>query len=183
MFAHRITAIAAMTLLGVSLTLTACADGPASLADAPAPKGDGRISDARGISPFDTGHPAIRNLDQDLLRAVRKAADKARRQGVEMFVTSGWRSVEYQRSLQERAVARYGSREQAERFVLSPEKSAHVRGEAVDIGPTDADDWLIRNGAEFGLCQIYANEMWHFELATRPGGECPPPKPDASAAH
>ncbi|WP_245681638.1 M15 family metallopeptidase [Actinomadura kijaniata] len=170
-------------LLATSLTLAACTDAPAPLDARPSPKEDGRISDARGISPFDTRHPAIRHLDADLLRGVRKAADKARRQGVEMFVTSGWRSVEYQRSLQERAVARYGSREQAERFVLSPEKSAHVRGEAVDIGPTDADDWLIRNGAEFGLCQTYANEMWHFELATRPGGECPPPKSDATAAH
>ncbi|MGK5551511.1 M15 family metallopeptidase [Actinomadura kijaniata] len=170
-------------LLGTSPTLTACADASAPLASQPSSEDDGRISGARGISPFDTGHPAIRHLDQNLLRAVRKAAEKARGQGVEMFVTSGWRSVEYQRSLQERAVARYGSREQAERFVLPPEKSAHVRGGAVDIGPADADDWLIRNGAEFGLCRTYANERWHFELATRPGGECPPPKPDAGATH
>ena len=36
-------------------------------------------------------------------------------------------------------------------------------------------DWLIRNGAQFGLCQIYANEPWHYEL--RPlatAGGCPP---------
>ena len=35
----------------------------------------------------------------------------------------------------------------------------------MDVAPVDADNWLIRNGAQFGLCQIYANELWHFELA------------------
>ena len=24
--------------------------------------------------------------------------------------------------------------------------------------------WLARNGARYGLCQIYRNESWHFEL-------------------
>ena len=28
--------------------------------------------------------------------------------------------------------------------------------------PTDADDWLIQHGSDYGLCQTYANEMWHF---------------------
>ncbi len=32
-----------------------------------------------------------------------------------------------------------------------------------------------------GLCQIYGNEMWHYELATEPGGICPRPIADASA--
>jgi hypothetical protein len=48
-----------------------------------------------------------------------------------------------------------------------------VTGDAVDIGPTDADDWLIQHGSTYGLCQIFANELWHFELATTPGGDCP----------
>jgi hypothetical protein len=38
----------------------------------------------------------------------------------------------------------------------------------------DADYWLIANGARFGLCRIYANELWHFELATDALGNCPP---------
>ena len=44
------------------------------------------------------------------------------------------------------------------------------------IGPTDADDWVNRHGNKFGLCQTLANEIWHFELATTPGGTCPPPQ-------
>jgi LAS superfamily LD-carboxypeptidase LdcB len=76
-------------------------------------------------------------------------------------------------------VIEYGSAEAAGEFVLSPEQSRHVSGEAVDIGRTDANSWLSQHGADYGLCQTYANEMWHFELATEPGGECPAQLPNA----
>jgi hypothetical protein len=65
--------------------------------------------------------------------------------------------------------------------VSTPEKSAHVSGHAVDVGPTDAAYWVIQHGSTYGLCQIYANEVWHFELATDPGGTCPTPLADASS--
>jgi LAS superfamily LD-carboxypeptidase LdcB len=51
----------------------------------------------------------------------------------------------------------------------------HVSGDAVDIGPTAAAAWLSKHGAEYGLCQIYRNEPWHYEL--RPDAVdrgCPP---------
>ena len=50
-----------------------------------------------------------------------------------------------------------------------------MSGDAVDIGPLDATAWLSENGAEYGLCQIYSNEPWHYEL--RPEAidhGCPP---------
>jgi hypothetical protein len=50
-----------------------------------------------------------------------------------------------------------------------------VSGDAVDIGPSDATAWLSGHGAEYGLCQIYSNEPWHYEL--RPEAidhGCPP---------
>lgn len=75
---------------------------------------------------------------------------------------------------------RFVAAAKARRFVAAPETSAHVTGRAVDIGPAAADSWLSRHGAGYGLCQMYANEMWHFELATVPGGECPAMLPDAS---
>jgi LAS superfamily LD-carboxypeptidase LdcB len=97
-----------------------------------------------------------------------------------MVVNSGWRSVQYQQVLLADAVRTYASESEARRWVSTPEKSAHVSGRAVDIGPTDADSWLSQHGASYGLCQTYANEMWHFELATLPGGTCPAPVEDAS---
>jgi D-alanyl-D-alanine carboxypeptidase len=42
-----------------------------------------------------------------------------------------------------------------------------VTGDAVDLGPGDAARWLSQHGRAYGLCQIYRNEPWHYEL--RPG--------------
>ena len=63
--------------------------------------------------------------------------------------------------------------------MATPDTSAHVSGDAVDIGPSDAAAWLSAHGAEYGLCQIYGNEPWHYEL--RPEARehgCPPPYAD-----
>ena len=79
-------------------------------------------------------------------------------------VNSGWRSVAYQEQLLDEAVSTYGSRKAAARWVATPDTSAHVSGDAVDIGPTDAAAWLSAHGAGYGLCQTYRNEPWHYEL-------------------
>ena len=84
--------------------------------------------------------------------------------GVEFFVDSGWRSPEYQERLLQQAILKYGSRAEAARWVATPNTSAHVSGEAVDIGRSDAAAWLSEHGAKYGLCQIYRNETLHYEL-------------------
>ena len=73
-------------------------------------------------------------------------------------------SAEDQAALLDDAVKKYGSEAAAERWVATPDTSEHVKGEAVDLGPMKATDWLAQHGAAYGLCQIYANESWHFEL-------------------
>jgi len=177
----RRPALAAVLLVA----LTACA-GPSTGGATPTTTtsvrltGDGDIPDNGSISLSDTGHDALRGLDPALLAAVRAADVDARRAGVELRVTSGWRSAEYQQRLLDQAVVTYGSLDEARRFVNTPDKSTHVSGKAIDIGPTAADDWLIQHGADYGLCQAYANEMWHFELLTTPGGQCPQPRGDAT---
>jgi len=135
---------------------------------------DGLVDEGESISPFADDLPAIANLEPGLRAAMQDAARAAIADGIEFVVTSGWRSAAYQQSLLDAAVIAYGSAEAAGEFVLSPEESRHVTGDAVDIGRTDANSWLSQHGAEYGLCQIYANEMWHFERATSAGGECPP---------
>ena len=150
-------------------------------AEAPPPvTEDGYIPEGERVSPFDDTNAAVRRLDPDLLAAVRAAAKDAAEDGVEVGITSGWRSADYQRRLLADAEHRYGSLDEARRYVSPPEKSKHVVGRAVDIGPTDAADWMTRHGDDYGLCQAYANEMWHFELLTEPGGECPPARSDAA---
>jgi len=134
---------------------------------------DGAVPD--GTTVFDDGIPGVANLDADLLRALRQAATDAADDGVEFFVDSGWRSAEYQEHLLHEAVLTYGSEKEAARWVAGPNTSAHVSGDAVDIGPFNAAAWLSEHGAEYGLCQIYGNEPWHYEL--RPEAvdhRCPP---------
>ncbi|WP_354180732.1 M15 family metallopeptidase [Arthrobacter sp. UYP6] len=121
---------------------------------------DGVISGV--VSVFDDAHPAVSTLDPVLLDAVRAAAVDAAAEGIAVVVISGWRSPQYQERLLEDAVARYGSKEEAARWVATAETSAHVRGGAVDVGPDAALEWLSANGAGYGLCQVYGNEPWHF---------------------
>lgn len=83
---------------------------------------------------------------------------------MEVQVNSGWRSVGYQEQMLRAAVSKYGSQKEAARWVATPKTSPHVSGDAVDIGRTDAMAWMSHHGAAFGLCQIYSNEPWHFEL-------------------
>ena len=134
---------------------------------------DGAVPD--GTTVFDNDIPGVAKLDPGLLGALRQAATAAADDGVVLYVNSGWRSRRYERQLLRQAISKYGSAEAAARWVATPNTSAHVSGDAVDIGHSDAAAWLSAHGAEHGLCQIYGNEPWHYEL--RPEAidhGCPP---------
>jgi D-alanyl-D-alanine carboxypeptidase len=158
-FAVLIALVAAVTtLVGV---VTARSIGP-SLAR--------RVS-----SVFSNTRPAVANLDLKLLGALRQATARAAKDGVGIAVNSGWRSPQYQKQLLHAAISKYGSKEKAARWVATADTSARVSGNAVDIRPSNAMVWLSRHGAAYGLCQIYRNEPWHYEL--RPDAiqhGCPP---------
>ncbi|MER6186580.1 M15 family metallopeptidase [Streptomyces sp. NPDC001652] len=131
----------------------------------------GALGEAGGVVPdgvtvFDDALPAVTHLDTDLLEALREAATAAADDSVTFYVNSGWRSPEYQDQLLREAVSEYGSEDEAARWVATAATSPHVSGDAVDIGRSDATAWLSTHGAAYGLCQIYANEPWHYELRT-----------------
>ena len=147
----------------------------------PAPvSGDGSLADGQTLTPFDVQNPAIGRLDPALLSAIQSAATAAGQNGITMTINSGWRSAAFQQQLLDQAVQTYGSMAVARQYVETPAQSKHVIGEAVDVGGPGADQWLIANGARFGLCRIYANELWHFELATDADGNCPALLPNAA---
>jgi zinc D-Ala-D-Ala carboxypeptidase len=134
---------------------------------------DGVVPD--GTSVFDADTPGVANLDPALLVALRQAATDAAKDGIELFVNSGWRSAAYQGHLLREAVSTYGSEAEAAQWVATAETSPHVSGDAVDIGPFDAAAWLAEHGAGYGLCQIYSNEPWHYELRPEAVDRgCPP---------
>ena len=125
----------------------------ASPVDVPSREHRGAPGEADGVA----------NLDPALRGALRQAAAGAADAGVEFFVDSGWRSPEQQEQLLREAVSKYGSEAEAARWVATPDTSPHVSGDAVDM-PSGAAAWLSEHGAEYGLCQIYGNEPWHYEL-------------------
>jgi D-alanyl-D-alanine carboxypeptidase len=138
---------------------------------------DGLVPD--GTTVFDDRVPAVGRLDPDLQRALREAGAEAADDGVRLYVNSGWRSRAYQERLLDEAISKYGSREVAARWVATASTSPHVAGDAVDIGHSEGAAWLSGHGAAYGLCQIYRNEPWHFELrpdAVQVG--CPQPYDD-----
>lgn len=141
----------------------------------------GDLDSSGSVVVSTAGEGATDGLDSELLDRFRAARAAAANDGIEMTVTSGWRSSEYQQQLFDEAVTKYGSKAEASKWVLPPDSSAHVRGEAIDVGPADARTWLQQHGNEFGLCRVYVNEPWHFEPVTDPGGTCPSMISDASA--
>ena len=175
-----VVAVIAYQLLATSSPTDSSSWTPASPVDHPRGEHRGALGEAGGAVPdgttvFDDAIPGVANLDPALLGALRQAATDAAYDGVEFTVDSGWRSPEYQQRLLQEAVSKYGSEQEAARWVATPNTSAHVSGDAVDIGPPDAAAWLSAHGADYGLCQTYGNEPWHYEL--RPaaiGVGCPP---------
>ncbi|GAA2101101.1 hypothetical protein GCM10009801_74080 [Streptomyces albiaxialis] len=141
----------------------------ASASKFPGGKPHGPLGEADGAVPDGTtvlgGRiPAVSRLGPELLKALQRAAEDAAGDGVILYVNSGWRSPEYQDELLRKAISEYGSESEAAQWVATPKTSPHVSGEAVDLGRSDATEWLSGHGAAYGLCQIYRNEPWHYEL-------------------
>jgi D-alanyl-D-alanine carboxypeptidase len=171
---------------GLAVTRSRQASGQAEAAGAggvpavPVTTTAGRPKKAKVPEDYDAesrrqaGRSTGTGMTREMRARLRRALAAARDAGVELTVTSGWRSAERQQRLFDQAVARYGSRDKASRWVLPPADSEHVKGRAVDVGGPAGMAWLEENGWRFGLCRRYDNEPWHFEPLTRPGYACPP---------
>ncbi|BBH18461.1 hypothetical protein Back2_27480 [Nocardioides baekrokdamisoli] len=128
----------------------------------------GGLSAADGVIPgtvsiFNETYAGITHLKPDMLASLRKAAKAAGDEGIEIDVTSGWRSKAYQQKLFNQGIKEYGSEQAAAQWVARPGTSIHEAGDAVDVSGSGAQAWLVQNGRLYGLCQMYANEPWHFE--------------------
>jgi D-alanyl-D-alanine carboxypeptidase len=126
------------------------------------------------------GDAVATGLNSELERRFTVAKAAAAAAGVKLTVTSGWRSAAEQQSMVDQAITSYGSVSEAHRWVLPPDTSEHVKGLAIDVGPTAGALWLRKRARDFGLCPTYANEVWHFEMLAAGATACPKPHPDAS---
>ena len=118
-----------------------------------------------------------------VLARFHSAQAAAKAEGVTMTIDSGYRSLETQNYLFQRAIKEHKTPEEAIKWVLPGDLSRHPWGLAIDVNlnhDKSGASWLEANGATFGLCRVYENEWWHFEPLIAPGGICPPLMPDAS---
>ncbi len=118
--------------------------------------------------------------------------DAAAKDNIWFWVASGYRSVEDQEIILDRAVAENielgmteeRAREEALRTIARPGYSEHHTGLAVDLNDvsdgfeeTEAYRWLSEHGAEYGFVQRYKkdkaavtgidNESWHYRYVGR----------------
>lgn len=86
-------------------------------------------------------------------------------------INSGYRSVERQQELWAEALKKYGSAEEARKWVAPPGNSQHNKGYAADLGfsTDEARKWFHENAANFGLTFPLGNEPWHIEDADARG--------------
>ena len=115
---------------------------------------------------------------------------QSRAAGVPLTPISGFRSIEYQAGLFQRAIAKHGSEDAAARWVARPGFSEHHTGLAVDLGAEDepardveasfeetqAFHWLNQNAGRFGFELSYPRgntrginyEPWHWRFVGAP---------------
>jgi len=153
----------------LAATESSCPPDFIFLGDSPLTEITGASGEARELHPL-------------LATRFSVAQSFARADGVELSLTSGFRSLTRQQMLFDREVVIRGSESEAAKWVLPPKFSKHPRGLAIDVNYPDGRTealWLERNGSRFGLCRVYANEWWHFEGVIAPGQACPEPAPNA----
>ena len=125
------------------------------------------------------GHRLREVLLPDLFAMVEAARDE----GIELLISSTYRSYAYQEELYDYWVGELGE-EEASRVSARPGRSQHQLGTTIDFGcicdafaDTDAGRWLAENAWEFGFSLSYpdgleavtgyAYESWHFRYIGR----------------
>ena len=131
-------------------------------------------------------------LNPQFATAVDRMVQEAAQQGIDLTITSGYRSPELQATLWENALAKYGDPEIADNWVARPGHSMHNKGLAVDFAAAgggllrDANSreaqWIKQNAPRFGLAVPLSNEPWQVELAGARGGGGPSTPPPQQAA-
>jgi len=130
--------------------------------------------------------PGLR-LRSVVLEDLFAMVDAARAEGIELPVSSAWRSWDTQAALRARALEKQ-PRGQVDRELAAPGHSQHQLGTVIDFGSIDdsfadtaAGRWLTANAWRFGWSLSYPAgreaetgyrwESWHFRWIGRAGAE------------
>jgi len=124
-------------------------------------------------------------LRKAIMPAVLELAGAAKKSGITLLFSSGYRSFEYQKYVFAKEVKTYGQ-EMADRESARPGASQHQLGTAIDFGSitddfagTRAGKWLFAHAGEHGFSLSYPHgyenvtgyryESWHYRYVTKPG--------------
>jgi len=126
------------------------ASAEAELAPAGAPGMPMAGSGYDGPFAYRQGKP----MRPDVAQAFDRMERAARADGVELLITSAFRSDAEQAAL--------WARHPDPRWVARPGTSLHRYATELDLGPKPAYAWLASNGERFRFVQRYAWEPWHW---------------------
>jgi D-alanyl-D-alanine carboxypeptidase len=135
--------------------------------------------DGTGLHVSRAGH----RLRRAAFEAFSSMSAAARQAGVDLLVSSSYRSYAYQKEVFARAVASDGEAE-ARRASAEPGRSQHQLGTALDLGSIDdsfaktpAFAWLAKHAADYGFSLSYPESMdtvtgyrpesWHWRWLGR----------------
>ena len=107
----------------------------------------------------------------DVARAFDRMERAARADGINLMITSAFRSDAEQAVLY--------ARHPDPRWVAPPGRSLHRLGTELDLGPRAAYGWLDRNAPRFHFEQRYAWEDWHWGFVLN-AHSAPPPTGDGA---
>jgi soluble lytic murein transglycosylase-like protein len=96
----------------------------------------------------------------DVAAGFDRLAAAARRAGIRLSITSGYRSDAEQ--------ARLFAANPNPRWVAPPGRSLHRYGTELDLGPPAAYGWLAANARRFGFIKRYSWEPWHYGYGANP---------------
>jgi D-alanyl-D-alanine carboxypeptidase len=136
----------------------------------------------------DTGRQV--QMRSDAAAALANLLTQANAEGVRIIPISGFRTIEYQAGLFQKAIVKYGSEAGAGGWVARPGYSEHHTGLAVDLGAeefpacdcatpfeeTPAFHWLCEHAARFGFELSFPRnntrginyEPWHWRFIGTP---------------
>lgn len=130
----------------------------------PAPTSAVQASPSVPSSGFDASNPNLNGPTQaSFQKSLQQLIAGA---GGKVSITSGTRSLADQTKLWNQAVSKYGSTQEASKWVAPPGSSAHELGIAADLNFSDpaTASWVHQNAAKYGIYFPLSNEPWHAQL-------------------
>jgi len=135
-----------------------------------------RPSDVATVSGYGGKRIPLHRLAAEAWRALVSAARADGLREPLLLPTSGFRDPQHQERLWRAALERYGSPQEARKWVAPPGGSAHQSGRAIDfyvggknssrnvahLRTLPAYRWLVANAMRFGFYP-YSAEPWHWE--------------------